>query len=256
MDALLTGESITGTVELDDRLTEALYHLLGRPLHAHGCAPWAVLLFPTLLDPDLAVPETARELYRSLTWYGPLAPGRLDVRVETEYLLHNGESLDLGIHTVATTADGSTGRAFSVLRLVGQTPAPPSFGTPRRPPLLTVGTTTTGRRFVIDEHTLDQFLEVARVDSRVVASSSEAHSQGLANRLVPSALLMAAATRDHHAEAGEIEMWFTRPSPAGALLNVGIRTSNDSWVGEVLLPSGRAVAAFAIRDAEPPPPGQ
>ncbi|MGE3621557.1 MAG: hypothetical protein AB7L84_13940 [Acidimicrobiia bacterium] len=232
---------LASTVEVDGETTDRLSQLLGRSTGAPGAMPWAVLVFPTLAAPDLEPPRNVWEVYRRLEWDGPLSRGPLQVEVVPRYASVAGGSTEISAETRVVAASGATARSVTVLRVAGSTGA---FGARDLPECAAVGPTERGSSLVFDEVSLDGFIALARLHHPAVDSETTAHGYGLQNRLVPSPLLMCAVLRRDSAPSGRIDMWFRRPVPVGALVNIGELTVGDRVEGVITLPSKRRVAVF------------
>lgn len=242
--ALLLGGRRAATVDVRRDWSTALSGLFGgRSARMTGVA-WAAVLFPTLVVPSLAFPDDVWELYRSVTWDGPLTACPTEVITGADYVSARDGTVEMGVWTEAVSDAGSTARSFAVIRTAGEAV---SFGIRSLPAAPPEVVTERGVSLVIDNASITSYLEIADLHHPLVDSTASAQRWGLPNQLVPSGLLLAAVLRDHDGDQGQIEMWFRHPVPAGALINIG-ETNRDGMIeGNVTLPSTRETSRFRMK---------
>jgi hypothetical protein len=218
-----------------------LCRLLQCPSGRAATIAWPVLLVPELIDRRFAASENALQIYQRVEWADAVPDEPFQVGAWVEWASVRGPSVETGVGSRAVVDGRELARNLLVIRAEGSAEA---FGEREvaRPPR--VGGRLRQRSFIITEEQVRQFGGLVGARYRIHDDVGYAQRLGFPNVLVQGVVLL--LTQLHFAglsAAGQAEMWFQRPVPAGSVLEVS-RCGEDSNVWVLELVGSREVAAI------------
>ena len=226
---------------------------LQRPRQDLGPIGWPMVLVPEFVDPRLALPEDALQVFHRVTWRGPLPPGELELSCRPRWVSASGRGREVGLATSAAVDGEAVAGSLMVVRTAAALEPWGERALPERP-VLGIGRHV--RSLVVDAGQVSTFARLAGTRYPVHDDPAYARRAGYPGVLIQGLLLLLIEL--HHANPGDqggIDMWFRQPVPAGSLLEVQTAPGEPTVTEYRLVGSGE-VAALATVSPHAAPSGR